>query len=62
VPSCTQPGLGGALGLSFGMLLETSLLILRSNRPAPLSERMPHLTDPHLMTPYEPPGSRLKQE
>ncbi len=28
------------------MLLETTLLIIRSNRPEPLEDRMPHLTDP----------------
>lgn len=29
------------------LLLETLLLIIRMNRPKPLSERMPYLTDPH---------------
>jgi hypothetical protein len=33
--------------MSFAMLLETTLLIIRSNRPEPLEDRMPHLTDPH---------------
>jgi hypothetical protein len=32
--------------MSFGMLLETSLLIIRANRPPPLEDRMPHLLDP----------------
>ncbi|GLI64005.1 hypothetical protein VaNZ11_007159 [Volvox africanus] len=38
-------GLLGALGLTAGLLLETLLLIIRSNRPAPLEERMPELFD-----------------
>lgn len=56
-------GLGGALGLTFGMLLETLLLIIRSNRPAPLEERMPHLTDPQRWRrPARGGSSRPKQE
>ncbi len=40
-----QAGLAGALGLTAGLLLETFLLIIRSNRPEPLEDRMPHLFD-----------------
>jgi hypothetical protein len=48
-PCCRllQAAIGGALGMSVAMLLETTLLIIRSNRPEPLEDRMPHLTDPH---------------
>ncbi|GLC59731.1 hypothetical protein PLESTB_001527500 [Pleodorina starrii] len=38
-------GLAGALGLTVGLLLETLLLIIRSNRLVPLEERMPELFD-----------------
>ncbi|GIL71870.1 hypothetical protein Vretimale_672 [Volvox reticuliferus] len=38
-------GMLGALGLTAGLLLETLLLIVRSNRPVPLEERMPELFD-----------------
>ncbi|KXZ47022.1 hypothetical protein GPECTOR_38g259 [Gonium pectorale] len=38
-------GLSGALGLTAGLLLETTLLIIRTNRPVPLEERMPELFD-----------------
>lgn len=40
---CTQSGLAGALGMTFGLLLETALLIVRTNMPRPLHERYPHL-------------------
>lgn len=39
----SQAGLAGALGLTFGLLLETVLLITRSNMPEPLEDRYPHL-------------------
>lgn len=38
-------GLAGAVGLTLGLLVETGLLIIRSNRPEPLEDRMPHLFD-----------------
>lgn len=41
-----QAGLLGALGLTAGMLLETVLLIVRSNLPPPLEKKFPHLFDP----------------
>eukprot|EP00955_Chlamydomonas_euryale_P069086 360328-Chlamydomonas_euryale.AAC.11 len=41
--ACVQAGLSGAIGLTFGLLLETLLLILRSNMPPPLRKQYPHL-------------------
>ena len=38
-------GLVGCLGLTFGLLMETTLLIIRTNRPQPLHERYPELFD-----------------
>ena len=41
-----QAGLLGVLGLSFGMLMETVLLIIRTNRPdKSLEDRFPELFD-----------------
>lgn len=45
-PLLAQAGLCGAAGLTCGLLLETTLLIIRTNRPEPLEERMPDLFDP----------------
>jgi hypothetical protein len=42
LPGCggpSQAGLAGALGLTTGLLVETLLLIIRSNMPKPLEER-----------------------
>jgi hypothetical protein len=41
--SLLQAGLFGSLGLTAGLLLETSLLIIRSNLPVPLHKRFPEL-------------------
>lgn len=38
-PSAPQAGLAGAVGLTLGLLVETGLLIIRSNRPEPLEDR-----------------------
>jgi|APGre2960657404_1045060.scaffolds.fasta_scaffold73787_1 hypothetical protein len=46
--SPTWGAVGGAAGMTAALLLESTLLIIRLGRPAPLEERMPHLTDPHL--------------
>ena len=35
----------GCLGLTFGLLMETTLLIIRTNRPQPLHEKYPELFD-----------------
>lgn len=35
----------GALGLTAGLLLEATLLIIRSNMPAPLDQKYSHLLD-----------------
>ena len=40
-----QAGLVGCLALTFGLLMETTLLIIRTNRPEPLHERFPELFD-----------------
>lgn len=40
--------LWGVAGMASALLLETTLLIIRTNRPEPLAKRFPHLTDPHL--------------
>lgn len=45
VRACVQAGLLGVVGLTTGLLVETLLLIIRSNRPVPLEDRMPHLFD-----------------
>ncbi|MEW5304294.1 MAG: hypothetical protein WDW38_011068 [Sanguina aurantia] len=42
----TMAGLGGVLGISFALVLETTLLIIRTNRLVPLEESMPELFDP----------------
>ena len=51
VCSCYQAGLVGILGLTFGLLLETTLLIIRTNRPQPLHERFPTLFDKKIWGP-----------
>jgi hypothetical protein len=44
-PAVLQAAVGGALGMSFGLLLETSLLIIRANRPPPVEESIPHMVN-----------------
>lgn len=56
-----QAAAGGAVGMTLAMLLETTLLIIRTNRPTPLSERMPYLTDPHRLQKPVLPGDRQQQ-
>jgi hypothetical protein len=40
-----QAGVLGALGLAAGLLLETTLLIIRTNMPVPLDQKYAHLMD-----------------
>jgi hypothetical protein len=40
-----QAGVLGALGLAAGLLLETALLIIRTNMPEPLDNKYAHLLD-----------------
>jgi hypothetical protein len=62
VCSCYQAGLVGILGLTFGLLLETTLLIIRTNRPQPLHERFPTLFDKKIWGPVgtRPPGAHTE--
>lgn len=43
--SNTWAGVLGALGLAAGLLLETALLIIRTNMPVPLDQKYAHLLD-----------------
>mmetsp|Transcript_5349 Transcript_5349/g.11701 ORF Transcript_5349/g.11701 Transcript_5349/m.11701 type:complete len:259 (-) Transcript_5349:407-1183(-) len=47
----TWAGMLGALGLTVGLLLETVLLIIRSNMPKPLHQKYPELFDTKLWGP-----------
>lgn len=40
-----QAAIMGAAGLAAGLLLETTLLIIRTNLPAPLEDKYAHLLD-----------------